>query len=49
LDTREPHENLRGFLNRHSNDHLRALLAGEITEAVERDIPAGRVPHGVAE
>jgi sulfite reductase (ferredoxin) len=49
LDTREPHENLRGFLNRHSNDHLRALLAGEITEAVERDVPTGRVPHGVAE
>ncbi|MCU1245253.1 MAG: hypothetical protein JWN02_1163, partial [Acidobacteria bacterium] len=26
-----------------------ALLAGEITEAVDRDVPAGRVPHGVAE
>jgi sulfite reductase (ferredoxin) len=49
LDDRKTHESLRAFLNRHSNDHLRALLAGEITEAVERDVPAGRVPHGVGE
>jgi sulfite reductase (ferredoxin) len=49
LDARTPHESLRSYLNRHSNDHLRALLAGEITDAVERDVPAGRVPHGVGE
>jgi sulfite reductase (ferredoxin) len=49
LASRWESENLRSFLSRHSNDHLRALLAGEATEAVERDQPAGQVPVGVGE
>ena len=28
-----------------ANDELRAQLAGEVLAAVERDVPAGRVPH----
>ncbi len=42
-------ENLRAWFARHSNDELRAQLAGETTEPVERDLPTGRVPHLVAE
>lgn len=42
-------ENLRAWFGRHSNDELRAHLAGEALEAVERDLASGRVPHGVAE
>jgi sulfite reductase (ferredoxin) len=49
LADREPEENLRAWFSRHSNDELRALLAGEVLAAVERDVPAGRVPHGVAD
>jgi sulfite reductase (ferredoxin) len=49
LDSRQTSESLRTFLTRQSNDHLRALLAGEVTAAVERDQPAGRVPIGVGE
>jgi sulfite reductase (ferredoxin) len=49
LAGREPRENLRAWFARHSNDELRAQLAGEILTAVERDASAGRVPHGVAE
>jgi len=44
---RQGHENLRQFFNRHSNDQLRALLAGELVGAVERDLALGPVPHGV--
>jgi sulfite reductase (ferredoxin) len=49
LESRQTSESLRTFLTRQSNDHLRALLAGEVTAAVERDQPAGRVPIGVGE
>jgi sulfite reductase (ferredoxin) len=42
-------ENLRAWFSRHSNDELRAHLAGEVLAAVERDLPAGRVPHAVAD
>jgi sulfite reductase (ferredoxin) len=49
LATRQTAENLRAWFSRHSNDELRAHLAGEILPAVERDTPAGRVPHGVAD
>ena len=49
LDGREPREDLRSFFSRHSNDALRALLAGEVVAPVERDLAVGRVPHGVAE
>ncbi len=45
LDERWDDEGLRSFLTRHSNDELRALLAGDVSVvAVERDRPAGRVP-----
>jgi sulfite reductase (ferredoxin) len=44
---RERNENLRQFFNRHSNEELRALLAGTFVGAVERDISLGPVPHGV--
>jgi sulfite reductase (ferredoxin) len=44
---REGNENLRQFFQRHSNDELRALLAGTFKDAVERDLALGPVPHGV--
>jgi sulfite reductase (ferredoxin) len=49
LEGRNSHESLRAFFTRQSNDHLRALLAGEVVAAVERDRPEGRVPVGVGE
>jgi sulfite reductase (ferredoxin) len=49
LEDRRGGESLRTFLTRQSNDHVRALLAGEVAAAVERDQPAGRVPLGVGE
>jgi sulfite reductase (ferredoxin) len=49
LADREPEENLRAWFSRYSNDELRAHLAGEVLAPVERDVPAGRVPHGVAD
>ena len=49
LGSRDGHENLRAWFSRHSNDELRGYLAGEASEAVERDPPTGRVPHGVAD
>jgi sulfite reductase (ferredoxin) len=49
LLSRQPDENLRAWYSRHSNDELRAHLAGEVLEPVERDLPTGRVPHAVAE
>ena len=49
MGTRDTGENLRQWFTRHSNDELRAHLAGEVIVAAERDAPAGRVPHAVAE
>jgi sulfite reductase (ferredoxin) len=49
LSGREEHENLRRWFGRHSNDELRAQLAGENLSPVERDLPTGRVPHAVAD
>ena len=49
LALRAPGENLRAWFARHTNDELRAQLAGEALEAVERDLPTAPVPHGVAE
>ena len=49
LADRESGENLRAWFGRYSNDELRAHLAGEVLAPVERDLPAGRVPHGVAD
>src|SRR5450755_2480611 len=47
LARHEPGENLRGFFSRHSDGELRGFLAGEMVEAVARDLPEGRVPAGV--
>ena len=49
LAGRQPEENLRAWFGRHTNDELRAQLAGEVLAPVERDLPTSRVPHGVAE
>ncbi len=49
LSTRRLDENLRAWFLRHTNEELRAFLAGEVLTAVERDLPTARVPHGVAE
>ncbi|MGH9607492.1 MAG: nitrite/sulfite reductase [Terracidiphilus sp.] len=49
LAGRGPKENLREWFGRHSNEELRAQLAGEVLEPVERDLPTGRVPHAVAD
>ena len=49
LEGRTPEENLRSWFARHSNDELRAQLAGGDLVPVERDLPAGPVPHAVAE
>jgi sulfite reductase (ferredoxin) len=49
LAFRAPEENLRAWFARHTNDELRAQLAGEALAAVERDLPTAPVPHGVAE
>ncbi|MGD0831549.1 MAG: nitrite/sulfite reductase [Terracidiphilus sp.] len=49
LATRQTEENLRAWFLRHSNDELRAHLAGEVLEPVERDVPSGPVPHAVAD
>jgi sulfite reductase (ferredoxin) len=47
LQLRDSGENLRHFFARHSDIELRAFLAGEVVEPVLRDLPAGRVPHGL--
>jgi sulfite reductase (ferredoxin) len=44
---REPGENLRRFLARHSNEEIRSILAGTFVPAVERDLALGPVPQGV--
>lgn len=49
LADRMPDENLRAWFGRYSNDEIRSYLAGEALQPVERDLPAGRVPHGVAD
>ncbi|MGA8729453.1 MAG: nitrite/sulfite reductase [Terracidiphilus sp.] len=46
---RQPAENLRAWFGRHTNDELRAHLAGETLAPVERDLPTARVPHGVVD
>ena len=47
LAERAFNENLRAWFSRHSDDELRACLAGEVLAPVERDLPAGPVPHSV--
>ncbi len=39
LDDRQPCENLRRFFARHSDTQIREFLAGEVVEAVARDLP----------
>ena len=43
----ESGENLRQFLARHSNEDLRAMLAGDLVASVDRDVALGSVPQGV--
>ena len=47
LDTRRAQENFRAFAARHSDQALRALLAGDDVPAVARDAAGGLVPAGV--
>jgi sulfite reductase (ferredoxin) len=47
LAERAAGENLRHFFSRHSDTELREFLAGEQVEAVARDLPTERVPHGL--
>jgi sulfite reductase (ferredoxin) len=49
LAGRDGGENLRHWFGRHSNEQLRAQLAGELLAPVERDLPVGPVPHAVAD
>jgi sulfite reductase (ferredoxin) len=49
LAERNGREDLRAWFGRHTNDELRAHLAGESMDPVERDLPTGPVPHAVAE
>jgi sulfite reductase (ferredoxin) len=44
---REPGENLRRFLARHSDEQLRQFLAGEYLPPVERDRPVASIPCSV--
>jgi sulfite reductase (ferredoxin) len=47
LADRNAGENLRQFFARHGNAELREFLAGELVDAVARDLPEGRVADGV--
>jgi sulfite reductase (ferredoxin) len=47
LAERDLGENLRQFFSRHSDADLREFLAGDLVDAVARDLPEGRVPSGV--
>jgi len=47
LATRTDGENLRAYFRRTSDEDLRAQLNGAVVEAVERDVPPGRVPTNV--
>jgi sulfite reductase (ferredoxin) len=45
LAAREPGENLRRFFARHTDAQLREFLAGEIVDAVARDLPSPVLAH----
>jgi sulfite reductase (ferredoxin) len=47
LEDRLPEENLRKFFARHDDTDLRGFLAGQVLEAIARDLSPGRVPHGL--
>jgi sulfite reductase (ferredoxin) len=44
---RQSEESLQRFLARKTNDEIRTFLSGGASEAAERDLPTGHVPHGV--
>jgi sulfite reductase (ferredoxin) len=44
---RWPDENFRQFAARHTDEELRGLLAGELVEAVAREVATERPPHSV--
>jgi sulfite reductase (ferredoxin) len=46
-ERRDSGENLRRFFARHSNEQIRAVLAGQLVAPVERDASTGPVPIGV--
>jgi len=47
LSDRRRGENLRQFFARREDGELRGFLAGQVIEAVARDVPPGPVPHGL--
>lgn len=47
MEQRAEGENLRQFFARHSNTQLREFLAGQLIDAVMRDLPTGHVPRGL--
>lgn len=49
LSDRQRNEDLQGYFARTSDDEIRALLAGELAEAVARDLPQGRPGAGAGE
>jgi len=44
---RRPGEKLQQFFARHSNEEIRAFLAGGFTAGVERDLATAPTPHGI--
>jgi sulfite reductase (ferredoxin) len=49
LSSRNRGENLRAWFTRHTNEELHSYLSGGPLEFAERDLPTGKVPHGVAD
>jgi sulfite reductase (ferredoxin) len=47
LAERRNGDTFRAFAARHSDEELRGFLAGQAVATVERDVAAGRPPHGV--
>ncbi len=47
LALRAPGETFHEFTAAHTDDELRALLAGGVVSAVARDLPAAATPHGI--
>lgn len=47
LDERRADESFREFTVRHTDDELRAFLAGGLVAVAERDVPTGPAPHSV--
>jgi sulfite reductase (ferredoxin) len=47
LALKDPEENLRGFLNRHSSEDIRSFLAGTPVAGVPREVASAPAPHGI--